>query len=269
MNDKATFWDHIEELRKRLILSIVFIAVGAAAGFYFAEDLLNIIEFPLRTTLHVSLHTPFITLITSAHPIKLVFLNPIEAIWTYLKLGLIAGIVLTLPLVLYEIWLFIKPGLYPSERKYVRLFVAAAGIFFIVGGAFSFLIILPFAMKFLLSYGSAQLVPMLSVEQYVDFCLQFMLSFGLVFELPFVLLILSAMGIVSPKGLAEKRRYAIVGAFILGAVLSPSPDIFNQTLVAVPLILLYEVGIFLSALFIKRREKTKEQPPASSGTTGP
>ncbi|MCL4557512.1 MAG: twin-arginine translocase subunit TatC, partial [Deltaproteobacteria bacterium] len=104
------------------------------------------------------------------------------------------------------------------------------------------------------------LVPMRSVEQYVDFCLQFILSFGLVFELPFVLLILSAMGIVTPQGLAEKRRYAVVGAFILGAILSPSPDVFNQTLVAVPLIVLYEVGILLSALYMRRKERVKGQP---------
>ncbi len=261
MENKNTFWDHIEELRKRLIISIIFIAVGASAGFYFSEELLNIMEFPLRSRFQISLHNPYIKLITSSSPIKLVFLKPIEAIWTYLKLGLIAGLIIALPLVLYEIWLFIKPGLFPAERKYVRLFVAAAGIFFVIGGLFSFFIILPFAMKFLLSYGTSELVPMLSVEQYVDFCLQFILSFGLVFELPFVLLILSAIGIVSPKGLAENRRYAVVGAFILGAVLSPSPDVFNQTLVAVPLIVLYEVGILLSSMFMKRREKMKEQSP--------
>ncbi|MCL4557636.1 MAG: twin-arginine translocase subunit TatC, partial [Deltaproteobacteria bacterium] len=202
MENKNTFWDHIEELRKRLILSIIFIAVGACGGFYFSEELLNIMEFPLRSRLKISLHSPYIGLITSNSPIKLVFLKPIEAIWTYLKLGLIAGLVVALPLVLYEVWLFIKPGLYPSERKYVRVFVATAGIFFIIGGAFSFFVILPFAMKFLLSIGTGELVPMLSVEQYVDFCLQFILSFGLVFELPFVLLILSAMGIVTPQGLA-------------------------------------------------------------------
>ena len=262
MENKTSFWNHIEELRKRLILSIVFIAAGATAGFYFAEDLLSFIEFPLRSRLHVSLHTPYVYLITVAKPLKLVYITPIEAIWTYLKLGLIAGLIITLPLVLYEIWLFIKPGLYPEERKYVRLFVIAGGIFFLIGGAFSFFIILPFAIHFLLSIGAGNLVPMLSVGEYVDFCLQFMLSFGLIFELPFVLLILVAMGIVSPRGLAEKRRYAIVGAFILGAILSPSPDVFNQTLVAVPLIVLYEIGILLSRMFISRRQKDKEQAPS-------
>ncbi len=264
MDDKITFWDHLDELRKRLILSIIFIAVGACGGFYFAAELLNIMEFPLRSRLRVSLHSPYISLITSHAPIKLVFIQPIEAIWTYLKLGLIAGLVLALPLVLYELWLFIKPGLYPSERNYVRVFVITGGVFFLFGGAFSFFVILPFAMKFLLSVGTGKLIPMLSVEQYVDFCLQFILSFGLVFELPFVLLILSAMGIVNPRGLAEKRRYAIVGAFILGAILSPSPDVFNQTLVAVPLIVLYEVGILLSSLYMKRKgaRSGKEDPVA-------
>ncbi len=256
MENKANFWAHIEELRKRLIMSIIFVAVGATAGFYFAEDLLYFIEFPLRSRLHLSIHAPYVYLITVSKPMKLVFITPIEAIWTYLKLGLIAGLVITLPLVLYELWLFIKPGLYPEERMHVRLFVISGGIFFLIGGAFSFFIILPFAIHFLLSVGAGTLVPMLSVGEYVDFCLQFMLSFGFVFELPFVILILVSIGVVTPKGLAEKRRYAIVGAFILGAILSPSPDIFNQTLVAVPLILLYEIGIFLSRMFIKRRQKS-------------
>jgi sec-independent protein translocase protein TatC len=256
MENKANFWTHIEELRKRLIMSIIFVAVGATAGFYFAEDLLYFIEFPLRSRLHLSIHAPYVYLITVSKPMKLVFITPIEAIWTYLKLGLIAGLVITLPLVLYELWLFIKPGLYPEERMHVRLFVISGGIFFLIGGAFSFFIILPFAIHFLLSVGAGTLVPMLSVGEYVDFCLQFMLSFGFVFELPFVILILVSIGVVTPKGLAEKRRYAIVGAFILGAILSPSPDVFNQTLVAVPLILLYEIGIFLSRMFIKRRQKS-------------
>jgi sec-independent protein translocase protein TatC len=259
MENKTNFWEHIDELRKRLIMAIIFVAVGATAGFYFAGELLDFIEFPLRSRFQLSLHTPYIQLLTASKPLKLVFLTPIEAIWTYLKLGLIAGLVITLPLVLYELWLFIKPGLYPEERNHVRLFVAAGGIFFLIGGAFSFFIILPFAIHFLLNVGGGNLIPMLSVGGYVDFCLQFMLSFGLIFELPFVILILVAIGIVTPKGLAEKRRYAIVGAFILGAVLSPSPDIFNQTLVAVPLIVLYEIGILLSRMFISRRQKNKEQ----------
>ncbi|MGB9734758.1 MAG: twin-arginine translocase subunit TatC [bacterium] len=255
MENKTSFWDHLEELRKRIIISIVFVAIGATAGFYFAEDLLDLIEFPLRSRLHLSIHSPYISMITVAHPIKLVFIKPIEAIWTYLKLGLIAGLVITLPFVLYELWLFIKPGLYPNERKYVRIFVISGGLFFLIGGIFSFVIVLPFAIHFLLSVGGGNLLPMISVGEYVDFCLQLILSFGLIFELPFAILILVAIGIVTPKALAEKRRYAIVGAFILGAILSPSPDVFNQTLIAVPLILLYEIGILLSRIFVSRRKK--------------
>ncbi len=261
MENKANFWEHIEELRKRLIIAFLFVAAGATAGFYFAEDLLRFVEFPLHERFHVLLHAPYIQLIHNK-PMKLVFITPIEAIWTYLKLGVIAGLVLTLPLVLYELWLFIKPGLYPQERTYVRLFVIAGGVFFLIGGAFSFFIILPFAIHFLLGIGGGNLVPMLSVGEYVDFCLQFILSFGLIFELPFVILILVAMGIVTPQGLAAKRRYAIVGAFILGAVFSPSPDVFNQTLVAIPLIVLYELGIILARMFVRKREKPEEQPPA-------
>jgi len=255
MENKASFWDHLEELRKRIIISIIFIAIGATAGFYFSEDLLYIIEFPLRSELHLSVHAPYISMINIAHPLKLVFIKPIEAIWTYLKLGLIAGLIITLPFVLYEFWLFIKPGLYPNERKYVRLFVVSGGVFFIIGGAFSFFIVLPFAVHFLLSVGGGNLVPMISVGEYVDFCLQLMLSFGLIFELPFAILILVAIGIVTPNGLAKMRRYAIVGAFVLGAILSPSPDVFNQTLIAVPLILLYELGILLARIFVSKKNK--------------
>jgi len=257
--EKNTFWSHIDELRKRLIISFIFIAAGATIGFYFSEDILILLEFPLRTQLQVSLHNPYIRFISSKHIIKLVYITPIEAMWTYIKLGFIAGFVIVFPLVVYEIWLFIKPGLYQNEKKSVRLFVIAAGIFFVIGGAFSFLVILPFAVHFFLSFGGNNLVPMLSVGKYVDFCLKFILSFALIFELPFVILILVATGITSPQALAAKRKYTIVGAFILGAIFSPTPDVFNQTLVAIPLLLLFEVGIIFSRIFVKKKERHKEQ----------
>ncbi|HLA00974.1 MAG TPA: twin-arginine translocase subunit TatC, partial [Thermodesulfovibrionales bacterium] len=132
-------------------------------------------------------------------------------------------------------------------------FVFITTTFFIVGAAYCFFLVLPFAMGFLLTYKTESMIPMISVEKYVDFCLKFILAFGAIFELPIVIVFFTRMGFVSPKTLAKHRKYAILLAFVVAAILTPTPDVFNQTLMAVPIIVLYEIGILVSRIFVRKK----------------
>jgi len=179
----------------------------------------------------------------------------------HLKVSFVVGLMLALPVILHQLWKFISPGLLAKERKYIAPFVVTATLLFLAGAAFCFLFVLPFAMSFLLTYKIGALTPMLSVGNYVNFCLKFILAFGAVFELPIVIVFLTRMGVVTPKTLAKNRKYAALLAFVASAVLTPTPDAFNQTLMAVPIIILYEAGILVSR-FIVRRKPIKEEGEA-------
>ena len=169
---------------------------------------------------------------------KLVFTAPAEAFWVQMKVALIVGLFLAAPGILWQVWAFIAPGLHQHERKY--------------------------AIQFLLSDARDTLQPMITLENHIDFLLKFTLAFGLVFELPLIITLLARMGVVTSKQLARNRKYAILGAFIAGAVLTPTPDAFNQTLMAGPLILLYEVGIICARVF-GRRPAPAPQPSEATG----
>ncbi|GBE36425.1 sec-independent protein translocase protein TatC [bacterium BMS3Bbin07] len=252
--EKLPFTEHLTELRQRLIKSFVAVLIGFGLSFNFSEQLFRLLTLPLRSDLHLKTTSPYLEFITKDSPIqKLVFLAPAEAFWMNIKVAMVAGIVLALPVALYQLWKFIAPGLMPSEKKYVGPFVVSGTLLFLVGALFCFTIILPFAMGFLLTYKTASLTPMISVGSYVDFCLKFLLSFGAVFELPIVILFLTRTGVVTPKTLAKNRKYAVLLAFVLAAVLTPTPDAFNQTLMAVPIIILYETGIIISKIFSKKK----------------
>ncbi len=194
---------------------------------------------------------------------KLVFLTPTEAFWVYMKVALISGLILALPVVLYQIWSFVAPGLYRHEKRYAGPFVMVGSLFFLAGATFAQLVVIPFAMRFLVGFPGPDLTPMISVGAYVDFVLKFTLAFGVVFELPVVITLASRMGFVTPRMLSKNRKYAILINFIIAAVLTPTPDIFNQVLMAGPLCLLYELGIISARIFGKRparAEKPAEQP---------
>lgn len=264
-DEKLPLTEHLGELRKRIVVSLVAFLVTFVASFYYSEEIFRLIMFPLKYDLDISLQSFQLSYVPKdkLQNTKLVFLAPTEAFWMNIKVALVAGLMLALPVVFHQLWKFISPGLLPKERKYVIPFVFSATGLFLVGAAFCFLIVLPFALGFLLTYKVGDfLMPMLSVGQYVDFCLKFILAFGAVFELPIVILFLTKMGIVSPKTLARNRKYAVLIAFILAALLSPTPDAFNQTLMAVPILLLYELGIWLSYLAV--RKKSDGGTPAES-----
>jgi sec-independent protein translocase protein TatC len=192
---------------------------------------------------------------------KLHYTTLIEPFWTHLKIALITGVMAVFPLVMYQIWLFIAPGLLPKERRYAGVFVFFSTLFFGMGVLFCFYLLLPFAIPFLLTYKTENLVAIIKIGDYTDFVMKFLLASGLVFELPLVIVLLSRMGIVSPGLLSKYRKYAFLASFILGAILTPTPDVFNQTLISIPIYLLYEAGILLARLFGKKKQ------PESTGLT--
>jgi sec-independent protein translocase protein TatC len=187
-------------------------------------------------------------------PVSLVFLAPAEAFWMHMKVSFVASFIVALPVIFFQIWRFISPGLLSNEKKYLIPFLVSSTALFLAGALFCFVIILPFAMTFLLGYKTGSLTPMISVGSYIDFCLKFILAFGAIFELPLVIVFLSKFGIVSPQGLSKNRKYAVLFAFIAAAVLTPTPDAFNQVLMAVPIIILYEIGILLSIIIYRKKK---------------
>lgn len=253
---QMSFWGHLEELRKRITWSVVWIAVGFGACFNFSEDILRLLMWPMNVKLLFQVNFPFIVSVPNEIQQKLHYTTLIEPFWTHLKIALIAGIFLVFPLVMHQIWKFIAPGLLPKERRYAGLFVFFSTLFFAIGVLFCFGLLLPFAIPFLLSYKTENLIAIIKIGDYIDFVLKFLLASGIVFELPLVIVLLSRIGIVSPDWLAKYRKYAFLGSFILGAMLTPTPDIFNQTLISIPIYFLYEIGIIFARLFGKKKKPT-------------
>jgi len=257
--DKQPLTEHLNELRKRLMISVIAIFVGFVASFYFSEFIFKVLTFPMHNTLRISLNKPFITYQNKNADLDLVFLAPAEALWMHFKISLISGIVITSPLVFYQIWKFVSPGLVEKEKRFALPFVITTSFLFMMGSLFCFIIVLPFAINFLLTYKTENIKPMLSVERYIDFCLKFILAFGAIFELPVVVVFLTRMGIVTTDFLSKNRKYAILIAFVLAAILTPTPDAFNQTLMAAPMILLYEVGILASRIINRKKKIDSEE----------
>jgi sec-independent protein translocase protein TatC len=243
--------EHLSDLRKRIFLSLFSIGVLFLVCFSYSEELFGVLTLPLKADVKVSVARPFLQ-ITEKPAASLVFLAPAEAFWMNLKVAFIASLVLSLPVIFLQFWKFISPGLLPKEKKYFLPFLFFSTLLFTIGAVFCFLFVLPFSMTFLLGYKTAHMTPMLSVGNYVDFCLKFILAFGVIFELPLVIIFLTRFGIVTPATLAHHRKYAVLMAFVMAAVLTPTPDAFNQILMSVPIILLYEIGILLSRIMWRK-----------------
>ena len=246
VDDKMPFMEHLGELRTRIVRALMGLLVGLGIALPFSQKIVDYLARPVRATGN-----------------NLVFLSLTEAFWVQMKVAVIVGLFIAAPAILWQIWAFVAPGLHLHERKYAAPFVLVGSVLFIGGGAFSLKVVTPYAISFLLSYSRPGLQPMISIGSYVDFLLKFTLAFGLVFELPLAITLLSRMGIVTPAMLAKNRKYAILGAFIAAAILTPTPDAFNQTLMAGPLIILYEVGIISARLFGRR-----PGPPPSGPAEG-
>ena len=247
VDDKMPFLEHLGELRTRIIRSLLAVFVGLGIALPFSQKIMDYLAKPARATGHT-----------------LVFLALTEAFWVQMKVALIVGLFIAAPAILWQVWAFVAPGLHEHEKKYAGPFVILGSVLFIGGGVFALKVVTPFAIQFLLSYERPGLQAMISIGTYIDFLLKFTLAFGAVFELPLAITVLARMGLVTPQMLARNRKYAILGAFIAGAVLTPTPDMFNQTLMAGPLIILYEVGIVAARIF-GRRPKPAVAPQEASG----
>lgn len=253
-DNKMPLTAHLSELRKRIITALIAFLIGFVLFFIYSEDLFRFLTIPLKKDISFSISPPFVFFTDKDINIPpLVFLAPAEAFWMHLKVSMIAGLIVALPVIFLQVWKFISPGLLEKEKKYVLPFVIITTVFFLIGAAYCFFLVLPFAMGFLLTYKTGSLTPMLSVGSYIDFCIKFILAFGLIFELPIAIIFLTRIGVVTPKTLSKNRKYAILAAFIVAALLTPTPDAFNQTLMAIPMIVLYEVGILVSRIFVRRR----------------
>ena len=240
-DDKIPFTAHLEELRKRLIICFIVIGVGFVIAYGFKEKLFEILTLPLVREMRPG--------------DKLIFTGLTEAFFTYMKVSFLAGIILASPVIIYQFWAFVGPGLYQKEKRYFVPIVLLSAFFFVGGSLFCFFVVFPFAFKFFLSFATAVIQPLPSMNEYVSFVSVTMLSFGLVFELPLVIVFLAKLGIVTVEFLRKNRKYAILLIFTAAAILTPGPDVVSQVLMAFPLMLLYEISIIGAIFFGKKKEK--------------
>ena len=237
---KMSFLEHLDELRKRLLRIIIYIGIGLLATFYFHEQIYDFLSVPVYKSLPPGQ--------------KLVYTKITQPFSTYVWVSVLAGIFLTIPFILYEVWKFIAPGLYRREKRYVVPFLIASVLLFLSGGAFCYTIVLPRAYGFLIKFGD-KFNAMLTIEDYLDITMTMILGFGAMFEMPVVIAFLSIFGLVTAKFLWSKLKYAVVIIFIIAAFLSPTPDALNQLIYAAPMIVLYLISIGVAAIFGWRRKK--------------
>jgi sec-independent protein translocase protein TatC len=226
-----SFLEHLEELRKRIIYSLIAVTVGFFACWNYHEFIFRYVQRPVMEALQ-----------RNGMAEKLVYLNPTEPFNLYLKVAFLAGLFVTSPFVLYQVWLFISPGLYRNEKRYVLPFMFSTVFLFLGGGLFAYKMVYPAALNFLIDYGK-QFQPMITIGEYTDLFLTIMLGMGLIFEMPILVFFLSMMGIVSPAWMWRNVRYSILVIFIVAAILTPTTDILNMCLFAAPMVGLYILSI--------------------------
>lgn len=225
--------EHLRELRSRLIKSIIAILIGTGVAFYGSNKIFEFLKEPV---------------VRSYPQVELITLSPTEPLFILFKISIAFGFILSLPVVLFQLWRFVEPALYPSEKRLVIPLTASSIVLFSIGVMFAYFVVLPIALKFLIGIGFTQLQakPYLSIDLYVSFLLKMMIAFGIAFELPVFVFILRKAGIVSQNQLKAFRKYFIVLAFVIGAIVAP--DVTTQVLMAIPLLLLYEISIIVSKL---------------------
>ena len=240
---------HLTELRSRLLRAAIFMSIIFLGSFYFAPTLMTWIQAPLYSFFSP---TKMTWVPSGLGDITFIFLSPAEAFWNSIKVSAVVAIFIVMPYALYELWKFAEPGLRVHERKFTLPFVTLCSTMFYLGISFCYLVVLPFALNFLVGYGiDAGFTPQLSIGIFVGFNLWLLLVFGLIFELPMLMTLLAKLGLVDIPWLKKYRKWAYLCFFILGAILTPTPDPFNQTLMAVPLVIFYEVGIVGARFFGK------------------
>ncbi|MBN2124606.1 MAG: twin-arginine translocase subunit TatC [Deltaproteobacteria bacterium] len=240
-DEKQPFLSHLEELRKRLITCAIAVGIGFLLCYGVSETLFRVLIMPLKANM--------------AEGDRLIFTSLPEMFFAYLKTGFIGGILLASPVIFYQLWMFVAPGLYQREKRLVIPFVISSTVLFAGGAMFGYFVVFPFGFKFFLGFANESIQALPSVKQYFSFAIKLLFAFGIVFELPVVVFFLAKMRLVTPEFLRKKRKYAILLTFVLGAILTP-PDVITQCMMAVPLILLYEISIFIAKA--ARPAKTEE-----------
>lgn len=246
---------HLEELRKRLVISSSAWFVAFLGCYSFAETLFGYISDPVKKAL--------------PEGSTLVFLTATEPFFTYMKLGALAAFLVASPVIFWQFWAFVSPGLYRQEKRMVVPFVLASCLCFGIGTYFGFFLVFPQVFTFLISFGlGGDLAPMLSMGSYLSFSTKLLFAFGLVFELPIIIFFLARIGVVDHQWLAQRRKYALVIGFVIGAILTP-PDVFSQVALALPFVILYEIGIWVAKFFGKPREQVEEAEEPSEPEQAP
>ena len=244
-DDKQPFLGHLEELRKRLVICAIAVGAGFIISYIFAKQLFSYLVLPLTKVL--------------PNDSRLIFTNLPEMFIAYIKVALVAGIILAIPIIFYQLWMFLAPALFRKEKRYIIPFVLFSSILFAAGALFGYLVVFPYGFKFFVSFATEDIQALPSVKQYFSFAIRLLLAFGLVFEMPVVVLFLTKIGLITPDSMKKFRKFAILCSFILSAILTP-PDVATQLMMALPIIILYEISIFLSkAIYRKKEEKSETE----------
>jgi len=247
--DKAPFTAHLEELRSRLIVSFVAVGIGFFVAYFFKEKIFEVLMKPLTDVM--------------GEGDKLIFTSLPEAFFVYLKAAFLAGIMAASPVILYEFWKFVAPGLYKKERVVLLPVVFLCSFFFIGGALFGYFIVFPFGFKFFLGFATEFIRPLPSMKEYFSFASKMLIAFGVVFEMPLIITLFSRLGLISVEFLKKNRKYAILLFFIVGAILTP-PDVITQIMMAVPLMFLYEISIIGARVFARKNPYENEDDGESS-----
>ena len=251
-NRELTLLEHLNELRRRVFISVIALIIGAMVAFLFWTDIVELLKRPAQE-------------LNDGAGVILIATQVTELLSTSVKVSLVSGFVLALPVILYQVVRFVAPGLSASEQRYLFLFIPGALLAFIGGVAFAYFVLTPRALPFLLTFGNGVADPLIRISNLVDVMLRLLFWMGVAFETPVVMYLLAQLGIVTSRMFSRFRKYWVVVAFILGAIITPTFDPLNQTLVAAPLLALYEVGIFLAWLAGRARRRVKEEIVPLSG----
>lgn len=259
--------EHLVELQARLTRVVLVVAAVFVGTFFYADTLVQWLRIPLQNAF---IPGKLQWVPTDLPVVPFVFLAPGEALWQNVKVAGLFALVLATPYILREVWQFVVPGLHAQERRFVGPFVLLSALAFYAGIGFSFFFVLPFALNFLISYGvNAGFIPQLSIAQYVGFALWFLMVFGLIFEVPLAITLMAKLGWVDAPFLKRYRKWAFLGAFIIAAILTPTPDPFNQCLMALPMYIFYEVGIISAGFFKKKPAPDAQEATAAASARMP
>jgi sec-independent protein translocase protein TatC len=239
LHGQMSFLDHLEELRKRIINILIAVGLAFAACFAFSTDLFKLVAAPI---------------IAESGPLN--FMTPTEPFNLQIRVALVAGIFLASPFIMAQVWLFISPGLYKHEKRYAGPFIISSSILFVLGGMFGYFIAFPFAMKFLVKMGrDMDLTAVISAKEYFGLFVQVMLGLGIVFQIPAIIFVLSRIGLVTAGFLWRNTKYAVLLCFVVAAIITPSSDVTNMMVMAVPMLGLYLLGVLVALVFGKKRKK--------------